>query len=73
MRASPLAIVPPALLHFHSFEKVAWGGLAHALFVSASASGLLHDMGELSVPDEILNTQAALSDEEYEIVKRHSE
>ena len=34
-----LAIVPPALLHFLSSEKVAWGGLAHALFVGASAGG----------------------------------
>ena len=38
-----------------------------------AAGGLLHDMGKLSVPDEILNKPAALSDEEYEIVKRHSE
>ena len=34
-----LAIVPPALLHFLSSEKVAWGGVAHALFVGASAGG----------------------------------
>ena len=32
-----LAILPPALLHFLSTEKVAWGGIAHALFVGASA------------------------------------
>ena len=32
-----LAILPPALLHFLSSEKVAWGGVAHALFVGASA------------------------------------
>ncbi len=38
-----------------------------------AAGGLLHDMGKLSVPDEILNKPAALSDDEYEIVKRHSE
>jgi putative nucleotidyltransferase with HDIG domain len=38
-----------------------------------AAGGLLHDMGKLSVPDEILNKPAALTDEEYEIVKRHSE
>ena len=30
-------------------------------------------MGKLSVPDEILNKPGALTDEEYEIVKRHSE
>jgi putative nucleotidyltransferase with HDIG domain len=38
-----------------------------------AAGGLLHDMGKLSVPDEILNKPAGLTDEEYEIVKRHSE
>src|SRR5687767_11333726 len=32
-----LAVVPPALVHFLSTEKVAWGGFAHALFVGASA------------------------------------
>jgi HD-GYP domain-containing protein (c-di-GMP phosphodiesterase class II) len=30
-------------------------------------------MGKLSVPDAILKKPAALSDEEYEVVKRHSE
>jgi putative nucleotidyltransferase with HDIG domain len=38
-----------------------------------AAGGLLHDMGKLSVPDAILNKPAALSDDEYEVVKRHSE
>ena len=38
-----------------------------------AAGGLLHDMGKLSVPDEILNKPAALTDDEYEVVKRHSE
>ena len=27
------AIVPPALMHFFSHEKVMWSGLTHALFV----------------------------------------
>ena len=38
-----------------------------------AAGGLLHDMGKLSVPDEILNKPAALTEDEYQIVKRHSE
>jgi putative nucleotidyltransferase with HDIG domain len=32
-----LAVVPPALLHFLAHDKVAWGGMAHTLFVGASA------------------------------------
>ena len=36
-----LAILPPALLHFLSSEKVAWGGVAHALFVGASVDEIL--------------------------------
>jgi putative nucleotidyltransferase with HDIG domain len=38
-----------------------------------AAGGLLHDMGKLSVPDEILKKPASLTDDEYEVVKRHSE
>jgi putative nucleotidyltransferase with HDIG domain len=38
-----------------------------------AAGGLLHDIGKLSVPDEILKKPASLSDDEYEVVKRHSE
>jgi putative nucleotidyltransferase with HDIG domain len=38
-----------------------------------AAGGLLHDMGKLSVPDEILKKPASLSEDEYEVVKRHSE
>jgi HD-GYP domain-containing protein (c-di-GMP phosphodiesterase class II) len=38
-----------------------------------AAGGLLHDMGKLSVPDEILKKPAALSEQEYEVVTRHSE
>ncbi len=35
--------------------------------------GLVHDIGKLSVPDEILKKPASLSDEEYEVVRRHPE
>jgi HD-GYP domain-containing protein (c-di-GMP phosphodiesterase class II) len=33
--------------------------------------GLLHDMGKLSVPNEILNKPAALTDDEFTVIRRH--
>jgi diguanylate cyclase (GGDEF)-like protein len=34
--------------------------------------GLLHDVGKIGVPDAILNKPAALTDDEFELMKRHS-
>ena len=34
-------------------------------------AGLLHDVGKLFVPGEILNKPGALTDEEFEIIKQH--
>ncbi len=36
-----------------------------------AAGGLLHDIGKLSVPAEVLTKPARLTDEEFEIVQRH--
>lgn len=33
--------------------------------------GLLHDLGKIGVPNEIINSLTKLSDEEYEVIKRH--
>ena len=38
-----------------------------------AAGGLLHDMGKLSVPDEILSKPDVLTPAEYEVVKQHPE
>ncbi len=35
-------------------------------------AGLLHDVGKIGVPDAILNKPAALTDDEFELMKRHS-
>lgn len=45
------------------------GGRLRALATGA----LVHDIGKLSVPDEILQKPGPLSDEEFEIIKRHPE
>ncbi len=36
-------------------------------------SGLFHDIGKISVPDAILNKPGRLTDEEYDIIKKHPE
>ncbi|MGN7469355.1 HD-GYP domain-containing protein [Brevibacillus sp. SAFN-007a] len=35
-------------------------------------AGLLHDVGKMMIPDEILSKPDRLTDEEYEIMKRHT-
>lgn len=34
--------------------------------------GLLHDIGKITVPDEILNKPGRLNDDEYNVIKRHT-
>jgi putative nucleotidyltransferase with HDIG domain len=46
-------------------------GIAAARLRELAIGGLLHDIGKLSVPDEILKKPAALDDGEFEVVKRH--
>lgn len=36
-------------------------------------AGLFHDIGKLSIPDEILGKESRLTDEEYDIIKTHPE
>lgn len=33
--------------------------------------GLLHDVGKIGVPDEVINKPAKLTDEEFELIKKH--
>ena len=39
--------------------------------VHSGLGGLLHDLGKIKVPTEILNKPDGLSDEEYEVIKTH--
>lgn len=45
--------------------------LPRELYLSTGMAGLLHDTGKMTIPDEILNKPAKLTDAEYEVMKRH--
>jgi putative nucleotidyltransferase with HDIG domain len=42
-----------------------------AQIASLRTIGYLHDIGKIGIADQILNKPAALSDEEYELIKKH--
>jgi len=60
-------------------ERVAWYSAAMAKHMGMSAeevekvhlSGIIHDVGKIGIEDKILRKPAALTEEEYEIMKQH--
>ena len=48
-------------------------GLAGGRLRALATGALVHDIGKLSVPDNILQKPGPLTDEEFEIIKRHPE
>jgi HD-GYP domain-containing protein (c-di-GMP phosphodiesterase class II) len=46
-------------------------GLAESRLRLLALGGLLHDMGKLAVPDDILNKPGELSEEEFVVIRRH--
>ena len=48
-------------------------GLPPARLRELAIGGLVHDVGKLAVPNEILQKPGALTDEEYDVIKRHPE
>jgi putative nucleotidyltransferase with HDIG domain len=49
-----------------------WLQLSSAELSLLTLAGLLHDVGKMNIPDEILLKPGALTDEEYEEIKRHT-
>lgn len=48
-------------------------GLKKPILKELSVAGLLHDIGKLNIPAGILDKQEPLTEEEFEIVKEHSQ
>jgi HD-GYP domain-containing protein (c-di-GMP phosphodiesterase class II) len=48
-------------------------GLSRGRLRTLAIGGLVHDIGKLAIPDEILKKPGPLDDDEYELVKGHSE
>ncbi|MDF2593357.1 MAG: hypothetical protein K0S75_2823, partial [Clostridia bacterium] len=57
---------------FYAMLISKWMGLSmHETKLSIEA-GLLHDVGKVKIPKEILNKKGKLTQEEYELVKKHT-
>lgn len=48
-------------------------GLKKPMLKELAASGLLHDIGKINIPLETLEKAGPLTEEEYELIKKHSE
>lgn len=48
-------------------------GLKKNMLKELAAAGLLHDIGKISIPMEMMEKAGPLTEEEYEIIKKHSE
>jgi HD-GYP domain-containing protein (c-di-GMP phosphodiesterase class II) len=46
-------------------------GMTPEMIFLAGLGGFLHDIGKISIPDQILGKQGHLTDSEYEVVKTH--
>jgi putative nucleotidyltransferase with HDIG domain len=48
-------------------------GLDEAVMREVEFGALLHDVGKISIPNELINKQGALSDHEWELMKTHAD
>ena len=56
---------------FYSMMIGKWLGLTENEVQRIVQSALLHDIGKMKIPDEILNKQGKLTFEEFEVIKQH--
>lgn len=64
--------------HYATMKKVAHligkqVGLSHSQLDKLYLLVSLHDIGEITVPEEILNKKEALTEDEWEVIKKHPE
>jgi putative nucleotidyltransferase with HDIG domain len=57
---------------FYSMFIAIWMGLDDQQIINATQAGLLHDIGKIYIPNEILNKPGRLTEEEYEMIKKHT-
>ncbi len=48
-------------------------GMKKSMLKELAAAGLLHDIGKINIPVETLEKPGPLTEEEYELIKKHSE
>ena len=48
-------------------------GFKKTMLRELAAAGLLHDIGKINIPPETMETAGPLTEEEYELIKKHSE
>ncbi|MBC3803225.1 HD domain-containing protein [Acetobacterium fimetarium] len=56
---------------FYSMFIAIWMGLSDQSIINATQAGLLHDIGKIYIPGEILNKKGRLTNEEYEEIQKH--
>src|SRR5690606_41714444 len=65
------------LRELHSFptrrsSDLGWLGLRHHEMLQLTTAALLHDVGKMLVPEDILNKPDVLTEEEFEEMKNHT-
>ena len=65
---------------FHSTRLAEWGirvardiGVGEKLLGDIEAAALLHDIGKVGIPDDVLKSSARLTDDQWDLMKKHPE